>query len=95
MPEPTRIADVKVIKSTPTSMTVAWETNHPANGKVNYGLTADYGQDVQSDKRITQHEFTVTGLKPNTTYYYEVMSQNRNYVYDANHIFVTPAERIR
>ena len=73
-------------------MTITWETNHPANGKVNYGLTADYGQDVQSDKRITNHEFTVTGLTPNTTYYYEVMSQNRNYVYDANHTFTTPAD---
>lgn len=92
VPEPTKIANVRVAKSTPTSMTITWETNHPANGKVNYGLTADYGQDVQTDKRITQHEFTVTGLKPNTTYYYEVMSQNRNYVYDANHTFTTPKE---
>ena len=92
VPEPTKIANVNVAKSTPTSMTITWETNHPANGKVNYGLTADYGRDVQSDKRITQHEFTVTGLKPNTTYYYEVMSQNRNYVYDANHTFTTPKE---
>ena len=73
-------------------MTITWETNHPANGKVNYGLTADYGQDVQTDKRINKHEFTVTGLKPNTTYFYEVMSQNRNYVYDANHTFTTPAK---
>ena len=55
-------------------------------------MNDDYGGDVKSDKRITQHEFTVTGLKPNTTYYYEVMSQNRNYVYDANHTFTTPKE---
>ena len=92
VPEPTKIANVQVAKSTPTSMTITWDTNHPANGKVNYGLTADYGQDVQSEKRISHHEFTVTGLKPNTTYYYEVMSQNRNYVYDANHTFTTPAK---
>lgn len=90
--EPTTISNVKVAKSTATTMTVTWETNHPANSKVNYGLTADYGQDVQSEKRITSHEFTVTGLEPNTTYYYEVMSHNRNYVYDANHTFTTPAE---
>ncbi len=92
VPEPTRIANVKVVKATSTSMTIAWETNHPANGKVNYGLTVDYGQDTQSDKRTFHHEFTVTGLKPKTTYYYEVMSQNKNYVYDANHIFTTPAK---
>ena len=90
--EPTKIADVKVIKATSTSATIAWTTNHPANGKLNYGLTADYGQDIQAEKRVTYHEFTITNLKPNTTYYYEVMSHNKNYVYDANHTFVTPEE---
>lgn len=92
VPEPTTISDVKVASSTPTSITITWNTNHPANGKVNYGLTPDYGQDVQTEKRTTQHEFTITGLTPNTTYHYEVMSQNRNYVYDANHTFATPAD---
>lgn len=90
--EPTKIAEVKVIKATSTSATIAWTTNHPANGKVNYGLTADYGEDIQSEKRITYHEFTIRNLKPNTTYYYEVMSHNKNYVYDANHTLVTPAK---
>ncbi|KKR91230.1 hypothetical protein A2409_03755 [Candidatus Curtissbacteria bacterium RIFOXYC1_FULL_41_36] len=92
VPEPTKISNTQVAKSTPNSMTITWETNHPASGKVNYGLTADYGQDVQSDKRTTQHEFTITGLASDTTYHYEVMSQNRNYVYDANHTFTTPKE---
>jgi hypothetical protein len=90
VPEPTTISDVKVAKSTPTSMTITWTTNHPATSKVNYGLTPDYGQDVQSTKRVTRHEVTITGLQPNTTYSYEVMSQNKNYVYDANHLFKTP-----
>ncbi|MEP7167548.1 MAG: LamG-like jellyroll fold domain-containing protein [Candidatus Woesebacteria bacterium] len=92
VPEPTTISNVKVARATATSMTITWTTNHPATTKVNYGLTPDYGQDVQSQKRVTNHEVTVTGLQPNTPYSYEVMSQNRNYVYDANHIFVTPAE---
>jgi len=36
--EPTKIADVKVIKATSSSATIAWTTNHPANGKLNYGF---------------------------------------------------------
>lgn len=92
VPEPTTISDVKVAKSTPTTMTITWTTNHPATSKVNYGLTPDYGQDVQFTKRVTHHEVTITGLQPNTTYSYEVMSQNKNYVYDANHMFTTPSE---
>lgn len=90
--EPTTISNVKVAEATPTSMTITWTTNHPATTKVNYGLTEDYGNDVQSEEMVTEHKVVVTGLTANTTYYYEVMSQNRDYVYDANHTFVTPAE---
>jgi hypothetical protein len=31
----------------------------------------------------------ITGLEPGKTYYYEVMSQNKNYVFDARHEFKT------
>ena len=89
--EPTTISNVRVSKLDSTSATISWSTNHPANGKVNWGLTEDYGQDIQSEERITNHEFTIDKLTPNTTYYYEVMSHNKNYVYDANHTFVTPS----
>lgn len=88
--EPTRITDVKVTKLDATSATISWTTNHPANGKVNYGTSLDYGLDVQSEKRVNRHEFTITDLKPGTTYFYEVMSHNNNYVYDAHHSFTTP-----
>lgn len=88
--EPTTINNVKVAKLGSTSATITWMTNHPANGKVNYGLTPDFGLDVQSELRVTKHVFVLTNLKPGTTYYYEVMSHNKNYVYDANHTFITP-----
>ncbi len=92
IPEPTKIYSVRVDSSSPTTMTIKWTTNHPATTKVNYGLTEDYGKDVQFDLRVTEHEVVVTGLEPGTTYYYEVMSQNRDYVYDANHTYTTPIE---
>ncbi len=77
----------------PTSVKISWETNHPANGKVNYGFQdGDYDFEQQSDKRTTYHEFILTDLQPDTQYNYEVMSHNKNYVYDANRKFRTIPE---
>ena len=91
--EPTRIYDVQVVALTPTSAKITWHTNHPANGKVNYGLDETYPLDIQTDKRTTYHEFTLTNLTPSTEYRFEVMSQNKNYVYDANRKFTTPSDK--
>lgn len=90
--EPTKISDVKVIVLSPTSAKVSWVTNHPANSKVSYGLDETHPLDIQTDKRTTYHEFTLSNLTPNTEYHFEVMSQNKNYVYDANRKFKTPAK---
>ena len=90
--EPTKIANVQVATLSSTSVKVSWETNHPANGKVNYGLDRTYSFDIQSEKRVTHHEFNLTDLQPDTTYYFEVMSHNKNYVYDANREFKTSAK---
>ncbi|KKS93055.1 MAG: hypothetical protein UV68_C0028G0007 [Candidatus Collierbacteria bacterium GW2011_GWC2_43_12] len=92
VPEPTKIYDVQVAVLSPTSAKITWKTNHPANGKVNYGLDETYPLDVQTEKRTNDHEFTLTYLSPDTEYHFEVMSQNRNYVYDANRKFTTPSQ---
>ncbi len=91
VPEPTKIYDVQVVVLSPTSAKISWKTNHPANGKINYGLDETYPLDVQTEKRTNDHEFTLTNLSPGTEYHFEVMSQNKNYVYDANRKFITPA----
>lgn len=90
--EPTKIYEVKVTAVTPTSAKISWMTNTPANSKVNYGLDETYPQDIQSDKRVTYHEFTLKDLKPDTEYSFEVMSHGKTYVYDANRKFKTPAK---
>ncbi|MBI4100287.1 DUF2341 domain-containing protein [Candidatus Microgenomates bacterium] len=88
--EPTTISDVSVIVLSPTSAKISWKTNHPANSKVNYGLDETYPFTLQSEKRVTDHEFTLNDLKPGTRYQFEVMSQNKNYVHDAHREFKTP-----
>jgi len=88
--EPTKISDVKVERLTANSVVVVWRTNHLATSKINYGETLDYGKDVQSSRKVHDHKIEITGLNSETKYYYEVMSQNKNYVYDAHHEFITP-----
>lgn len=90
--EPTKITDVKVAKLNKDSVIIIWKTNHLATSKVNYGLTKDFGKDVQFSTKVHEHKIEITGLQPGTKYYYEVMSQSKNYVYDANHEFTTPKE---
>jgi hypothetical protein len=90
--EPTRIYDVQVAILSPTSAKISWETNQPASSKVNYGLDETYPLDTQSDELTTHHEFVLTGLEPNTEYSFEVMSQGKTYVYDANRQFKTLPE---
>ena len=90
--EPTKISDVKVEKLTSTSAVVYWKTNHLSDSKVNWGETLDYGKTAQKDEKVHEHRIEITELEPESKYFYEVMSQNKNYVYDANHEFTTPKE---
>jgi hypothetical protein len=88
--EPTRIFDVRVEEVTPTSTTIVWRTNHYAIGKVNYGFSTTYGKELFSNARVKEHRFVLKDLEPGKLYYFEVMSQNKNYAYDAYYTFTTP-----
>lgn len=90
LPEPTRISEVRAVVLSPTSVKISWKTNHHANGKVNWGYDDGvYEFEQQADDMTDQHEFILSNLKPDTEYHYEVMSQSKNYVYDANRQFKT------
>ncbi len=87
--EPTQIYNVRIAETGPDYAVIQWQTNHYASSKVNYGSTYDYGFDVQTDKKTKDHKIRIDNLKPDTSYYYEVMSQGKNYVFDARHEFRT------
>ncbi|MBU1088612.1 SH3 domain-containing protein [Patescibacteria group bacterium] len=88
--EPTKILFVKIEEVNSTSAMVVWGTNHYATSMVNYGLNTSYGKKIQSDKRVKEHRMELKDLEPGKLYYFEVMSQNKNYVYDAYYTFNTP-----
>ena len=90
--EPTRISDVRVKEVTPTSTTIVWRTNHYATSKINYGFSTTYGKEVYSSQRVKEHRFVLKDLEPGKLYYFEVMSQSKNYAYDAYYTFTTPGK---
>ncbi|MDA1230692.1 MAG: metallophosphoesterase, partial [Planctomycetota bacterium] len=60
---------------TQNSMTVMWRTAGPATSVVNYGETVECLQQATSDGTSEIHEVTITGLTPETQYFYLVESE--------------------
>lgn len=57
----------------PTAMRILWETNAPAQAKVEWGPTKALGQSLElaaSDERLRKAD--ITGLKPNAVYHYRI-----------------------
>lgn len=83
-PNPTKIADVTVEETGRDYLVVSWTTNHPTfNNKVNFGTDLKYGGEARAPEGGKYHQARITNLKPGMKYFFEVMSQGKNYVYDA------------
>ncbi len=65
----------KVIALTANSATLQWETNRGSTSMVNYG-TASFDQNKEFNHSVKVHTVTLTGLKPSTTYKYQVVSKD-------------------
>jgi len=70
------ISNPVVINRTPSSAKVTWTTNVPATSTVAYGTTTNYGNQATDSSLVTNHQITVTGLQPETTYHYQIRSQD-------------------
>jgi len=94
--KPTTISNITIASLAPTTATIQWDTNHlTRSAKVNYGTsnTDPYtGSVIDTDDVSDHHSVTLTGLTPATTYYFEVMNQNGDYVFDAYYSLTTPTE---
>ncbi len=56
---------------TPTSAVIKWKTDVPTDSRVRYGTTAgELLSSVDDPALSVEHEVTVTGLSPSSTYYY-------------------------
>ena len=61
-------------KGTGHSMGIAWMIDDDQPCSVEYGLTRELGQVVQSGKSQRMHFVEITGLEPDTRYYYRIRS---------------------
>ncbi len=88
-PIPTTITNVSIAKINKTNATITWTTNQYAIGKINYGETLSYGRSVNLTAYTKVHTAKLTHLSPGKKYYFEVMAQGKNYVYDSYYTFQT------
>jgi glucose/arabinose dehydrogenase len=62
---------------TTTTAVIAWNTDEPADSRVEYGLTTGYGNMTALDSSlVVSHNQGLAGLTPNTLYHYRVHSKD-------------------
>jgi len=94
MPQPSLIRGPYLQVGTPVSMNIRWRTDLPTQSRVHYGLSADtLSYTVTDSASVTEHELKLTGLTPNTRYYYSIGSLTDTMQGDTSNYFstLTPA----
>jgi len=57
------------------TMVISWYTNLPSRGRVDFGVTTDYGRYIgSSESPGTYHEIKLANLKSETTYHYKIIA---------------------
>jgi len=77
--------------ATPSSIVVKWGTLDDRDSRVDYGTNpALLDMTVQDPTLYTDHELQITGLTPDTKYYYAYGTTDGTLIGDTDHFFVTP-----
>ncbi len=88
------ISDVAVLDRTSSSVRVVWTTDLPSTTQVEYGPTSSYGWSTPlNSTQVTSHSAPLSGLDPETTYHYRVVSTDGagNTVRSPDFVFSTAA----
>uniref|UniRef100_A0A2K6MRV2 Neogenin n=1 Tax=Rhinopithecus bieti TaxID=61621 RepID=A0A2K6MRV2_RHIBE len=72
--------NIRAYATSPTSITVTWETPVSGNGEIqNYKLYyMEKGTDKEQDVDVSSHSFTINGLKKYTEYSFRVVAYNKH-----------------
>lgn len=75
----------------PAQMTIRWRSLSSFAGRVQFGTTfGNLNQTVDEQAATTEHSVKLTGLTPNTTYFYSIGSATETFVGDESLTFTTP-----
>lgn len=79
LPSRPRVFGVTVVDVAPELFTVAWSTSGPCDARVEYGTDETYGSTTPLLQELrTEHQVTVDGLLPHTTYHFRVWSADQH-----------------
>lgn len=80
---------------TSTSVIVKWRTNTSTESIVNYGTSLGVLTNTVTDNALKiDHEVQLTGMLPNTKYYYEIADANGVYISESANMFVQTAPNV-
>lgn len=68
------ISNVRADQVTDKNVVIAWETDEPSKTFVNYGKDKAQLQPLGDARMVTEHRFPLSGLTPETEYFYSVRS---------------------
>jgi hypothetical protein len=70
------ITDVDAVAITATTAVIKWTTSNTSDSEVNYGTSTLLGSTESDGSLVLNHYIPLTGLDPDTLYYYEVWSDD-------------------
>lgn len=73
-----------------TTATITWTTSEPVPSRVEYGTNTSYSLSMEATTERTSHSLTLTGLTPNTQYYFRIKAYDGfNTAYSTPDTFTT------
>ncbi len=73
------ISNISIDNITSAEAVVTWNTNEASSSQVEYGTDTNYGSFSSLDNNLaTTHSTALTGLTPNTVYYFRVISSDQS-----------------
>jgi chitodextrinase len=87
------LSNIKAIDISDSSAKIIWTTDIASGSKVNYGVGDSYGTSAKGDGNSITHVVVLAGLKPDTVYHYQVVSEaSGNISVSSDSTFKTLAE---
>ena len=81
---------------TTSSVVIRWRTDVPTEGHVRLGVAPfDLDRAIFDTSRATNHEIVVTGLLPDSQYYYSIGSETETFAAGPEYFFITHPERAK